>query len=234
MANTVKLDKLCPGIFGISERRYRQLAQEGIVPPVEDGLVDFIAATKHLIAYYQKLVEGQGAITLTEERARLTKFQAEKAKMETERMQETLVEASEVEKRWLALGQACRARLLGIPGKSSPRLVGCTVNEMKQILEENIHEALNELADRLGANVPEAPAAEAPAVEAAAPETVVAVEVAAPVMPAGSVENGSTGKCVGCGQKISSRSVRCRRCAGKLNAVGWPEKSAVKYEKQSR
>lgn len=213
MANTVKLDKLCPGIFGISERRYRQLAQEGIVPPVEDGLVDFVAATKHLIAYYQKLVEGQGAITLTEERARLTKFQAEKAKMETERMQETLVEAAEVEKRWLALGQACRTRLLAIPGKASPRLVGCAVNEIKHVLEANIHEALNELADRLGAKAPEAP------------------KTKAAVREAGE-EKKPEGKCTGCGQKISSRSTRCRRCAGKLNAARRAEASVVKDGKQ--
>jgi hypothetical protein len=62
MANTVKIDKVCPNVFGISVRRYQQLAKESILPQSDNGYIDFVLATKHLISYYQKLVEGQGSI----------------------------------------------------------------------------------------------------------------------------------------------------------------------------
>lgn len=194
MANTVRIDKLCPAVFGISDRRYRQLAKEGIVPPVEDGRVDFITAVKHLLSYYQKLVEGQGAITLTEERARLTKYMADKAKLEMEKTMGALVEASEVDRAWAAMGQACRSRLLSLPVNLAHVLAGLRTQEIKQILEERIYEALNELA-------------------AGGQDVIV------DVMPAAIAQaiDKEPNKCQVCGKRIGSKAIRCKKCAGREN-----------------
>lgn len=149
MANTVKIDKVCPNVFGISVRRYQQLAKESILPPPDNGYIDFVLATKHLISYYQKLVEGQGSITLTEERARLARVQADLATLEYQKAQGKLVDADEVERIWIAMGQACRSRLLAIPSKLPPLLEGKSKPECQRILRDHIYEALDELSEKL-------------------------------------------------------------------------------------
>lgn len=147
MANTVKLEKVCQQVFGISTRRYRQLAKAGIVPEPVDGYIDFVLATKKLIEYYQKLVKGQGSLTLTEERARLVQIQASLAELEYEKALGNLVEKEEVIKVWSGMILSARARLLSIPSKVAPLLDGKDKAERKEILEQYIYEALNELAE---------------------------------------------------------------------------------------
>ena len=63
MANEVELEKVAKSVFGISSRRYRQLANDEIVPPVVKGMIDFVAASKAIIAYYRKLAESQGSLS---------------------------------------------------------------------------------------------------------------------------------------------------------------------------
>jgi len=145
----VKIDKVCPNIFGISIRRYQQLAKEGILPPPANGYIDFVLATKHLISYYQKLVAGQGSITLTEERARLARVQADLATLEYQKVQGKLVDIDEVERIWIAMGRACRSRLLAIPVKLPPLLEGKNKAEWQMILQKHIYQALEELSERL-------------------------------------------------------------------------------------
>lgn len=147
MANTVKLDSVCPQVYGISVRRYQQLAKDGIVPPSEDGFIDFIASTKALITYYQKLLQGQGSITLTEEKARLTKVQANLAQLEYEKTTSQLLDKDEVLSAWKTMIMACRSRLLSIPTKATPLMEGLTRRQSQPILEKMIWEALNELVD---------------------------------------------------------------------------------------
>jgi phage terminase Nu1 subunit (DNA packaging protein) len=149
MANTVKIDKVCPNVFGISVRRYQQLAKESILPQSDNGYIDFVLATKHLISYYQKLVEGQGSITLTEERARLARVQADLVTLEYKKAIGELVDADEVSRIWIAMGQACRSRLLAIPAKLPPLLEGKNKVECHRILQDHIYEALDELSERL-------------------------------------------------------------------------------------
>ncbi len=149
MANTVKIDKVCPNVFGISVRRYQQLAKESILPQSDNGYIDFVLATKHLISYYQKLVEGQGSITLTEERARLARVQADLVTLEYKKAIGELVDADEVSRIWIARGQACLSRLLAIPAKLPPLLEGKSKVECQGILRDHIYEALDELSERL-------------------------------------------------------------------------------------
>ncbi|MBU1864265.1 MAG: hypothetical protein KKH94_11420 [Candidatus Omnitrophica bacterium] len=147
MANTVKLDSVCPSVYGISVRRYQQLAKEGLVPSPADGLIDFVASTKALITYYQKLLQGQGSITLTDERARLTKVQADIAILEYEKTTGQLLEKDEVISAWKAMIMACRSRLLSIPTKAAPLIEGLNKRESQHVLEKMVWEALNELSN---------------------------------------------------------------------------------------
>jgi phage terminase Nu1 subunit (DNA packaging protein) len=209
MANTVKLDSVCPAVYGISVRRYQQLAKDGLVPASVDGIIDFVTSTKALIAYYQKLAAGQGSITLIEERARLTKMQADMATLDYAKRLGNLLEKDEVVRAWAGMVAACRARLLSIPVKVTPALDGLERMERKTKIEEAIFEALSELGTMTSEEIKQA---------AVKPEHAEAIKEpeAAKVKRKGKIKKGGKWKklCALCGKKeIDRRSKFCRRCA---------------------
>lgn len=208
MANTVKLDSVCPAVYGISVRRYQQLAKDGLVPASVDGIIDFVTSTKALIAYYQKLAAGQGSITLIEERARLTKTQADMAALDYAKRLGNLLEKDEVLRAWAGMVAACRARLLSIPVEVTPALDGLERMERKTKIEEAIFEALSELGGMTSEEIKQA---------AVKPEHAEAVKAEGPgAERKGKIKKGGKRKklCALCGKKeIDRRSKFCRRCA---------------------
>jgi len=115
MANEVKLEEICPAVFGIKARRYRQLADEGVLPKVVKGKVDFVLATKKYIDYLHKCVEGEGSPTLTKERTRKTKAEAEIKELELRKLQGELVDRSEVVDELVRRVYTIKSDLLSIP-----------------------------------------------------------------------------------------------------------------------
>lgn len=91
MPNEVELEKVAKPIFGITSRRYRQMASEGIVPPVEKGKIDLVAAAKAIIDYYRKLAEGQGTFSLTDVRVRREAARAEREEIIVQKLKGELV-----------------------------------------------------------------------------------------------------------------------------------------------
>ncbi len=91
MANEVKLDVVSMKVFGITSRRYRQLAKDEKVPEVKGGKIDFVLACKNLIDYYRKLAEGGGSLTLTDQRAELTRLKVEEKSIEVEQLKGNLI-----------------------------------------------------------------------------------------------------------------------------------------------
>lgn len=68
------------------------------------------------------------------------------AEIKLRKLQGELVEYSEVEKAGVDSYTACRARLLAIPTKLAPRIILCEKpDEAKVLLEEEIHQAMEEL-----------------------------------------------------------------------------------------
>ncbi len=98
MANDVRLEEACKKVFGISSRRYRQWAAEGLVPPVVKGKIDFTKASKYIIEYYRRLAQGQGSQSLVEERARLAKINADTREIELKILRGDYVDVDRVEK----------------------------------------------------------------------------------------------------------------------------------------
>ncbi len=145
---TVKLDDICKNLFGITPRRYRQLASEGILPPVVKGEIDVAKATRALLDYYRKLLQGQGSLTLTDERARLTKIQADRKELQLQKERGELIHVETAMKMWGSVIQQIRQKLLAIPTKASPILHGAkTIAETKETLEKFIFEVLEEITE---------------------------------------------------------------------------------------
>ena len=148
MANMVKLNDICPAILGITSRRYRQLAEEGHVPKPEKGAVDLMPAIREYIGYLQERLRGSGSLSLTDERTRLTKIQADRKEIDLLKERGELIPVDEAMKVWGAIIMTMKTRIQTMPRKLAPIIFGCTKEtEIQEILERNSDEICSELSD---------------------------------------------------------------------------------------
>ncbi len=63
-------------LFNLSERRIRQLAQEGIIPKKEKGQYDVVASVQGYLKYLQEQVAGRGLTTAAIHVQRLRRIEA--------------------------------------------------------------------------------------------------------------------------------------------------------------
>lgn len=150
MANLVDLKSVCEPKtqkgFPFSDRRYRQLAQEGTVPAVQDGKIDFVEAAFAITRYYKKLSEASGVLSLQEERTRLTKIKADTAQKEYEEICGSLVQA-EAAKSWLrAIVAEAKLALIALPRRLSETLAN--VSDPKEV-EHTLRTEIYAILDRL-------------------------------------------------------------------------------------
>jgi hypothetical protein len=97
----IDLEKVCKpspdAVFPFTSRRYRQLADDQVVPPVKRGQIDRVRACRDLIAHQQALIDGQGSLSFTDEKKRLTKINADRKELMLQKEQSKLVEAELIE-----------------------------------------------------------------------------------------------------------------------------------------
>lgn len=81
------------------------------------------------------------------ERARLAKFQADKAEIEVNTLRGNLIPAEQIEVSWSKMVSAFRSRILGIPAKLAIRAAAeGEVKVVEQMLKTECNEALSELS----------------------------------------------------------------------------------------
>ncbi len=105
--------------------------------------VQYINHLRKSARYTRK--DGTGDIA--EEKAKLTAAQARKAELEVEQLEKSLIPAQLVEETWVDYVSNVRAKLLGLPSRVAHQVI--TVDkyaEAELIIKEQVHEALNELA----------------------------------------------------------------------------------------
>lgn len=89
--------------------------------------------------------DGQ-VINFDAERARLTKEQADKVAMANDLARGRLVDAERVAGLWANTLTNCKTRLLSIPTKAAPLVLGCkTMPQARDVIERFVVEALNDL-----------------------------------------------------------------------------------------
>jgi hypothetical protein len=144
----MNLEKICEPVFGITSRRYRQLEKDNIVPKIANGEIDFPRAVKMLLDYYRKLAEGQGSLSLTDERVRLTKINADRKMLQLKREEGKLWDAEVVSLLIGGLLRVMNSKLSAIPVKLAP-LARATASDMeaKEIIDKFISEVKAEIAD---------------------------------------------------------------------------------------
>jgi len=148
MANEVNLEIASREIFGITSRQYRKHAHEDGAPIVIGGKVNLIQACKWLISYYRVLAKGQGSLSLTDERTRLTKINADRKELQLRKEKGEVINTVEAMRLWGGVCQAIRSKILSMPSKLSPIVLGIkTIPEIKDITEKFAEEILNEIAN---------------------------------------------------------------------------------------
>lgn len=142
----VPLKHACEEVYGIGMSWYYELAKQGYVPKVVKGKIPFISATKRIVEYYRNLCDGNQSITLIEERTKLTSKRAEKLALEVMSLKGELVDLDSVEKVVGTVIVAFKARLLSLPAKLAPIVVGTKAAVAQKKILEAIHTVLEEFS----------------------------------------------------------------------------------------
>ena len=135
-------------IFGISTRRVQQLAKDGVFVRVGHGQFDLPASVNSFIEYRLDDTKDEGVLDKSTEEAMWTRARRQKTELELQIMRGDLHRSEDVRRVMNDMLGAFRARILSIPSKFSPQLVGLTeIPPIKVVLKQAVHEALEELSD---------------------------------------------------------------------------------------
>jgi phage terminase Nu1 subunit (DNA packaging protein) len=140
-------------LFNMTTVRVQQLAKEGIIVKGERGKYELWPSIRGYIKYLQERKVNQWDAdgdddNYTKHRSRLTQAKADMAQMQAAAMKGEFHEASVVQEVWIDMLMNCRSKLLALPTKAAPKLRKETsLAVVKNILEEGIHEALQELSE---------------------------------------------------------------------------------------
>lgn len=137
-------------LFMISERRVQQLVKKGVIPKNEHGRYELVPTVQGYVRYLQERAIGRTGMPedYQQEKARLTKIQADKAELELNEITGSLVSSEEIALEWFQMITDCKTRLLTIPAKAAP--VVATEMEagvVQNIIDDLMREALEELTE---------------------------------------------------------------------------------------
>lgn len=141
---TLYTSKVVADWLGLTERRVRQLRDEGVIEEQAPGLYNLRATVTRYIAYLRT-----GGASLNDERARLTKAKREAAEMENDLQRGDLHRTEDIEKGITTMCLNIRSRFLTLPAKLSPALaeMGGKQADIFDELKRAIDETLDELRD---------------------------------------------------------------------------------------
>ena len=138
--------KVVAAWLGLTERRVRQLRDEGVISEKQPGLYDLQATVTKYITF---LRNGSGKINLNDERAGLTRAKREAAEMENKLRMGELHRTQDIEAGLKTVFLNIRGRFLALPAKLSPTLASMGGNQTAIFdeLKQAIDEAWEELSD---------------------------------------------------------------------------------------
>ncbi len=140
-------------IFSLSERRVRQMAEEGIVVRAAKGRYRLVESLKNYMLALKLAAEGMnaenpdGEININEEKALHERVKRHISEMKYRVMKGKLHKAENVERVMTDMLASFKTRLLNIPSKVAPSLENRKTAYIKDRLSKEISEVLNELKD---------------------------------------------------------------------------------------
>ena len=129
----------------LTERRVRQLRDEGVIVEARPGLYELQPTVARYITY----IGGAGKETLTNERMKLTRAKREAAELENELRKGEVHRTKDIERGIKSMFLNIRSRFLALPAKLSPTLATMGGNQtgIFDELKQAIDEILEEMSD---------------------------------------------------------------------------------------
>lgn len=129
----------------LTERRVRQLRDEGVIVEARPGLYELQPTVARYITY----IGGTGKETLTNERMKLTRAKREAAELENELRKGEVHRTEDIERGIKSMFLNIRSRFLALPAKLSPTLATMGGNQtgIFDELKQAIDEILEEMSD---------------------------------------------------------------------------------------
>lgn len=140
-------------MFGVSDRRIRQMAEEGIVSRAAKGRYKLVDSIKNYLLTIKLAAEGvgielaDGEINLDEEKGLHERVKRHISELKLQIMKGGLHKAQDVEIVMTDMLVAFKTRMMNIPSKVAPILESRDAAFIKDRLTSEVIEALNELKD---------------------------------------------------------------------------------------
>lgn len=132
-------------ILGLTDSRIRQLERSGIIEKIGRGQYDLASAVQ---GYCKYLKESTSTPDGMSEKDLLDRTRRKKLELEISIIQGELHRADDVRRVTNDMLSAFRQRILSIPTKAAPRLIGITeLAVIQDVIRKEVHEGLSELAD---------------------------------------------------------------------------------------
>ena len=145
--------KVLASILDISDRRVRQLVEEGVIDKVKTGTFELIPTVRKYILHIKvkndnKSDEGSRDNALLAEKTMHERAKRKIAELELAQMEGNLHDAEDIEREMTKMLAAFRARILSIPSKLAPKLIAQTeIAVIEDALQDEVHNALLELSE---------------------------------------------------------------------------------------
>lgn len=141
-------------IIGVSDRRIRQMAEEGIIIRTAKGRYKLMESLRNYILSLKVSIEASGAdlqdgeIDLDEEKAIHERVKRHISELKLQTMKGDLHKSADVELVMTDMLVAVKAKLLSMPTKLAPLLVSReNIDYIRTLINKEVLEALNELKD---------------------------------------------------------------------------------------
>ena len=139
--------------LGLSRNSVSEMIRERKLPSYPTGKVDIDECRLLYIDRLRmqaagRLGDGDGDLDLTEERARKAKHEADRIEMQNAVTRGDLLPREDVDAAVMGAFARVRARVIGLPTKVAPMVVGMEVPaEIEVVVRKAVNEALKELAE---------------------------------------------------------------------------------------
>ena len=136
-------------LLGISTRTLTDLAKRGHLVKATRGRYRLAASVTAYCAHLRGIAAGRGGddqvTTLTAQRARLAREQADAVALKNDAARGSMVSAAEVEREWSDVLRTIRACMLAVPLRVQQRLPHITRTDV-EVIQMQVREALTSLA----------------------------------------------------------------------------------------
>lgn len=140
-------------IWGVTDRRVRQLKDEGVISEVTRGKYDLAECTRRYCNFLRQAADANAnqkeiKLNYDQEHALHEKIKREKAELQLQVMKGELHRSEDVELVMTDMLTRVKTKLLGLPSKMAQMVAGMKDSvKIQGLLQRQVEEALNELSD---------------------------------------------------------------------------------------